>query len=339
VGHGKLLLFGEHAAVHGHPAVGLSLDETTVVELSLDGRPGWRFPGLEAERRGGQEERLGRMLSRLHELARGPGPGGGEARFTSDIPPALGFGSSAALCAAAAAALGAGYGAAGSIGTGSESAGSAGAEPAGTAQLWAWAHEAERFFHGTPSGIDTGLALLDGLYLFQPAPPGLPSARRLPGLPLHLVVGAVPRHGDTGTLVAGLGGRVSRGDRRAVETLRELGRIAGRAAELLSRGGAGQRRQAALGKLANAAQALLAGQGLSTAELDGLLRRGLSGGALGGKLSGAGGGGAFYLICPGADSAARIAGRLRAAAREAGLPTAGTIRALSYWPCSPVSRT
>ncbi len=72
-------------------------------------------------------------------------------------------------------------------------------------------------------------------------------------------------------------------------------------------------------------------QGLSTAELDGLLREGLSCGAWGGKLSGAGGGGAFFLICPGADSAGRIAARLRATARRAGLPTAGTIRSLS-WP-------
>jgi galactokinase/mevalonate kinase-like predicted kinase len=73
--------------------------------------------------------------------------------------------------------------------------------------------------------------------------------------------------------------------------------------------------------------------------MDGLLGEGLSCGALGGKLSGAGGGGAFFLICPRADSAVRIAARLRAAARRAGLPTAGTIRALSYWPGSPLSST
>lgn len=310
VGHAKLLLFGEHAAVHGHPAVGLSLSETTIAELTLEEHAGWRFPGRRDAARGGEDAVLARMLSRLHELARGPGPGGGKARFTSDIPPGLGFGSSAALCAAAAAALGAGS--------------------AGTEALWGWAHEAERLFHGTPSGIDTGLALLDGLYLFQPAPPGLPSVRRLSGLPLHLVVGAVPRHGDTNTLVRGLAQRVAAGDRRAAEDLRELGHIARRAADLLDGSGEREGRLAGLGELANAAQLLLSGQGLSTAELDGLLGEGLSRGALGGKLSGAGGGGAFFLICLGADGAARIAARLRSAARRAGLPTAGTIRALSW---------
>jgi mevalonate kinase len=313
VGHAKLLLFGEHAAVHGHPAVGLSLPETTVAELTLEERPGWRFCGRAAEALapGGQAALLARMLSRLHELARGPGPGGGQARFTSGIPQGLGFGSSAALCVAAASALGAGS--------------------ADAAALWAWAHEAERLFHGTPSGIDTGLALLDGLYLFQPAPPGLPSARRLSGLPLDLVVGAVPRHADTGTLVGDLGRKVAGGDRRTAEALHELGRIAGRAADLLEGTGEREGRLTGLGELANTAQLLLSDQGLSTPQLDGLLREGLSCGALGGKLSGAGGGGAFFLICPRAHSAARIAARLRRSARRAGLPTAGTIRSFS-WP-------
>lgn len=42
--HGKLLLFGEHAAVFGHPALGLSLDST----LSLTVTPAAEnhFPGL-----------------------------------------------------------------------------------------------------------------------------------------------------------------------------------------------------------------------------------------------------------------------------------------------------
>ncbi len=312
VGHAKLLLFGEHAAVHGHPAVGLSLAETTVAELELEEGAGWRFPGRKAEGRAGEQEQalLARMLGLLHGLARGTEPGGGTARFASDIPPGLGFGSSAALCAAAASALGAGV--------------------AERGQLWAWAHEAERLFHGTPSGIDTGLALLDGLFLFQPQPPGLPSARRLAGLRLDLVIGAVPRHGDTGGLVRGLRERVAGGDHGAAGSLRELGRIARRAAGLLDGPGAREPRLGELAELANSAQVLLAGQGLSTAELDHLLREGKAGGALGGKLSGAGGGGAFFLLCPEAESARRIAARLRAVCREARLPTAGTIRALSF---------
>jgi mevalonate kinase len=317
-GHAKLLLFGEHAAVHGHPAVGLSLAGTTVADLALGERRGWRFPGLDPEAGGADAALLSRMLSRLHELALGNGPGGGEARFTSDIPRGLGFGSSAALCAAAASALASG----------------AAANAPTTGQVWAWAHEAERLFHGTPSGIDTGLALLDGLYLFQPAPPGLPEPRRLAGLPLDLVVGAVPRRRDTAALVRSLRERLASGDRRANEALRELGELARRAADLLDGPAERQARLEGLGELANAAQRLLAGQELSTPELDGLLREGLACGAIGAKLSGAGGGGAFFLICLSTEDAERIAERLRAAARRADLPTAGTIRALRYWPAA-----
>ena len=305
VGHAKLLLFGEHAAVHGHPAVGLSLAETTVAELAPDEGGDWRFPEAVAE----EAALLTRVLSRLGELAGKPGRGG-EARFASSVPRGLGFGSSAALCAAAASAFGAGA--------------------AGSQVIWAWAHEAERLFHGTPSGIDTGLALLDGLYLFQPDPPGLPAARRLRGLPLDVVVGAVPRRQDTGTLVRGLGERVAAGDLHTAGALRELGELARRAAALLDGPGRREARLVKLGELATAAQALLAGQGLSTPELDGLMREGLSRGALGGKLSGAGGGGAFFLICPQADHAAMTAGRLREVALRAGLPTAATIHAL-HW--------
>ena len=39
--HGKLLLFGEHSAVYGHPAVGVSLPEQTTVRLDDCGGPGF----------------------------------------------------------------------------------------------------------------------------------------------------------------------------------------------------------------------------------------------------------------------------------------------------------
>ena len=51
-----------------------------------------------------------------------------------------------------------------------------------------------------------------------------------------------------------------------------------------------------IGRMADRAQQLLRSAGLSTPELDDLLSYGRAAGALGGKLSGAGGGGAFYLI-------------------------------------------
>jgi mevalonate kinase len=294
-GRAKLLLFGEHAAVYGNPAVGLSLPEAIRAEIALGGGEGWRFPEALPEERG----RLARLLQRFGRII----PGmrevrGGELRLVSDIPRGQGFGSSAALCAAVAAALCAALG-----------------RPEQPAGIWAYAHAAERLFHGTPSGIDTGLALLDGLYLFHPDPPCLPEARKLQGTELPLVVGSVPRQTQSGELIRGLRARMRAGERGTVRLVGELGDIARRSAELLAGGrdGPAGGRLAELGGLAWQAQERLAALELSTPELDALLAAGRLTGALGGKLSGAGGGGAFFMIFADPQAALSAAGTLQAA--------------------------
>jgi mevalonate kinase len=314
-GRGKLLLFGEHAAVYGHPAVGLSLPESIRAEVALGGGEGWRFPRALPEER----ERLCLLLERFRRIIPGLEQArGGELVLVSDIPRGQGFGSSAALCAAVAAAL------CSALGRGEPLEG-----------IWAYAHEAERLFHGTPSGIDTGLALLAGLYLFRPDPPRLPAARRLPGRELPLVVGALPRRAETGELIRRLRERMEAGQRRTARLLGELGDIARRSGELLEDGpqGPAGERLALLGELAWQAQERLAALKLSTPELDALLEQGRRAGALGGKLSGAGGGGAFYLIFAEPQAALAAAGLLRAAAGSRMPAAAETIRALLWpWP-------
>ncbi len=312
-GRAKLLLFGEHAAVYGHPAVGLSLPEAIRARVTGSGAEGWHFPTARPEER----ERLARLLERFRRIIPGlEQAGGGELELESDIPRGQGFGSSAALCAAVASALCAALGRRD--------------PPSG---IWAYAHEAERLFHGTPSGIDTGLALLDGLYLFLTAPPNLPAALGLRGLQLPLVVGAVPRRADTGELVQRLRERMEAGQGREARLLGELGGIARSASQILQ-GGPGRPASeglARLGELAWQAQERLAELELSTPELDALLEAGRRAGALGGKLSGAGGGGAFYLLFEEPQAALSAAGLLRSAF-ESGIPgAAGSIRAL-IWP-------
>lgn len=302
-GRAKLLLFGEHAAVYGYPAVGVTLASCITIELQRDARGSWELEGVEETDRAGVQ----RVLGLLEGLVGGRGRGG-RAVLRSSIPRGLGFGSSAALCVAAASAV----------------------APAGSdrRQVWAWAHEAERLFHGTPSGIDTGLSLLGGLYRFQPRPPALPEERRLRGLPLSLVVGAVPRLGNAGALIGALRERVAAGEAAATGRLERLGDIAVQAAELLDgphEAAAGPPR--ALGRLADEAQGLLAELGLASPELEMVLADGRAAGALGGKLSGAGGGGAFFLVFPDAASARAAAEGLRRSAAQQGLPTAPTIQA------------
>jgi mevalonate kinase len=113
--------------------------------------------------------------------------------------------------------------------------------------------------------------------------------------------------------------------------LERLGRLAAAAAEIL-RGGKEQSAPRDLADLALEAQSILRGLDLSTPELDSLIREGQAGGALGGKLSGAGGGGAFFLICPDPDTAHGAAAALQGLSRSLNLSTAETIYPLSWIP-------
>ena len=206
----------------------------------------------------------------------------------SQIPIGLGFGSSAALCVAAERALT-----------------SAALPPPSAAAVWRGAHERERVFHGTPSGADTGLAASPGIgsLTWKSGGGGLPCYEPVPAVELHLVVAAVPRRGDTRAHVAAVAQRVRAGDTAIQDTLRRLGQCSTKARALLLRQGPPT---AALGAVADHAQRLLTELGLSDPAQERLLQSGRSAGSSGGKLSGAGGGGACFLVCRDAPTAARV---------------------------------
>jgi len=315
-GRAKLLLFGEHAAVYGYPAVGLSLGTVLRVRLHPGSAEDWKIEGVQEE----DGEKILQVMGLIEQLAYAgveKPRGGGRLLLESRIPRGLGFGSSASLCVALAAAVASQRG------------------ESDLRRIWEWAHRAEELFHGTPSGIDTGLALLGGLYSFRPDPPQIPEAEELKGVPLHLVVGAVPRKASAGALIGALREKVAGRDQGVEAILERLGRLAAAAAEILrTRRNQGEGQSAArdLGVLALEAQKILRGLDLSTPEMDRLLREGQARGALGGKLSGAGGGGAFFLICPDPGTARGAAAALQRLSRSLRLPTAGTIYPLSWTP-------
>jgi mevalonate kinase len=293
----KLLLFGEHAAVHGHAAVGTSIPGTIVVRVSGNSEE-WDLGRIAVADRPTVAELLRRMEALL--------PAGrvirGALHIASRVPRGAGFGSSAALCGALARAL-------------LERLPATDARPG---EAWRLAHEAERLFHGTPSGIDTGLALGAGMAVFHPRAGGLPTRTPLPPRGLWLVVAAVPRDAGCGALIAGIAGRLAAGDAPTAAHIAELGRIAVTAAGLLGEPGSGvltdtPTSAAALAGLAEEAMLHLRGLELGNGNQDALLDAGRGAGALGGKLSGGGGGGAFYLIAPDGRTAARVARRVRRA--------------------------
>lgn len=278
----KLLLFGEHAAVYGHPAVGLSLPwPLTVVHTP---GPRWELPGL-----GNHEPVVRSLLDRFGELAAAEGldsPSPGRLEFSTAIPLASGFGSSGALCACLTNLF-------------------FPTLPLTRRDRVAWL--AEGLFHGTPSGIDTALALREGWWLLDASTrPVTATALADPGL--VLVVGAVVRDSTTKALVGGLAARHAAGEALVGDTIEALGAISRSAAVQLDAGGQG------LPVLVTRAREGLRALGLETPTLSTVLEAGLGcPGALAGKLSGAGGGGAFFVLFETVETARAALGPIEAA--------------------------
>ena len=281
-GNGKIVLFGEHAAVYGYPALGLQIPLYLEVKLTRHDGPHWELPELD-ERASGL---ITRAIAALPEiLGRRIGPH--SITVGGNLPTNVGLGSSAAFCTALLRAVDPEHLAADPV-----------------TEFWKAAHALERVFHGTPSGIDTGLSLLQGCSLIFPDPPGIPSAQSVELPDGWLVIGAVPRIGSTAELIAGISARRESDPKGTDDLMRALGSISERAGQLKGKAAIHQ-----LGSLALRAQVILSDLSLSTPAVDEALELLGHAGATGGKISGAGGGGAFFGIFrdePDARSAARV---------------------------------
>jgi len=311
---GKLLLFGEHAALYGHPAVGMSLPWSTRVTIHEDhAASGWGLPFLAEEER----SRLWDLVLLMFELFPSLHRKGYSLMIESNIPRGMGFGSSAALCVALVKA----------VLMILEERVLAGSRPWYLDRLWALANRAERLFHGRASGIDTGLSILGEMrgFQFDAGARELPAQREVLAGELILVVGAVPRDGDTKRHVARLAERLDRGDPAARNSITELGGIAREALSVLGASGkegaciSCENLAESIGELANRANSEIEALGLGNDTLRRLLALGRDAGASGGKVSGAGGGGAFYLAARDMDTARAVHARLSDSMRESGL--------------------
>jgi len=288
---GKLILCGEHAVVYRRPAIALPLPDVraTVTISAAPAGSGVVFeaPDLQAswtasEAAAEAADRPGRPLTVLYTLAArqlGLGTGGDLViRLGSAIPIAGGLGSGAAIGAALVRAL----------------AAYAGAELS-AAEIAGLVLESERFFHGTPSGIDnTVVSYEQAIWYVRGAgePPGPavlePLAVRAP---IDLVIGDTGVRSPTRATV----GRVREGwlrDAQRFESLFDV--IASTVYQARSHLAAGD--VPSLGRALDRNQALLEELGVSSPELERLIVAARSAGAYGAKLSGGGGGGVMFAL-------------------------------------------
>jgi mevalonate kinase len=263
-GHGKLILLGEHAVVFGQPALAAGIPRgVRAVASAGNGRvqvPAW---GIDA--RVGDGSPVGTAAARLLDRL-----GARDLDFVleADVPSRAGLGSSAAMAVALARA----------------------ARPdAAPADLLAAVAESESIFHGTPSGIDAAAALFGGVGSFRPGEGWrpVPIQRRI-----KICVGLSGKPRDTRAQVEAVGRLCARtpAARRIIDVLGEVseaGLVAVKDGDIDS-----------LGRLFDLAHGLLAGLRVSSPELDALVHAARATGAIGAKLTGAGGGGAVIAIAP-----------------------------------------
>jgi mevalonate kinase len=280
-GHGKVIIVGEHAVVHGHAALAAGISTGIAVEARR-GEGRLRVPGWNLEASAGDGTPVGRALEAIVRRIEAPA-----LDFVADarIPSRAGLGSSAALATAVARAAVAAAGQANAADLVDEAVAAA-----------------EEVFHGSPSGIDAAAAKSGLCGRFSRAG----GWRPVPVLQkITFCVGLSGRPRDTAAQVAAVG-RLRERLPAAGDVLALLGRLADDAAGALAKGDVD-----GLGRIMDAAHGLLAALRLSSPELEVLVHGARAAGAVGAKLTGAGGGGAVIALAPGHER--DVLGRWRAA--------------------------
>jgi mevalonate kinase len=264
-GFGKVILLGEHAVVHGQPAVVAGMRAGVRAHASPGqgaiSAPAW---GMEAEV--GDDSLPGQAVLRILERLRAPRDL--DFWLECEVPARAGLGSSAAMSVAIARAVAARTG-------------------AGDELVAAAIADGESVFHRTPSGIDAAAASRGGLGRYDKQSGWQPLSCPLP---VELCVGLSGKTHDTGALVASVG-QLCQSTPVARRLVEALGELSCAAALALAAGDL-----SALARLFNLAHGLLAGLGVSSPELDDLVHTARAAGATGAKLTGAGGGGAVIAL-------------------------------------------
>ncbi len=290
---GKIILFGEHAVVYGHPALAVPVMQVQAqVEVEAGSRPGiWleaKQIGLQAELASlGPDNPLAAMVRGVLALQAVTSPPSLFIRISSSIPIASGLGSGTAVSVALARAL-------------SQHLGS----PLNDDEVSRLAYEVEKFHHGRPSGIDNTVITFARPVFFVR---GEPIEVLHPADTFTLVIADTGLPAPTREAVGDVR-RLWEADKRRWERHFELiGELARQARQVIEKGDWHD-----LGVLMERNHSLLQELTVSCPALDALAEAARRSGALGAKLSGGGRGGNMIALVEEANAPA-IAEALRKA--------------------------
>ena len=278
VGHGKIILLGEHAAVYGRHAIAcpIPLNMRARVEDCDDGVhlliPKW---GVEyqlnpvKENRRSFELAAGEILRTLQLEDRSM-----RIEIFPDVPRGMGMGGSAALAVAVLRAIDLHF----KIGLSDE-------------DINNFAYDSEKIAHGQPSGIDNTMATYGQPLVFRKGNPPLVEPLNIAN-PMWVVVGMTGTEGLTAKTVGAVREAHARQPLIYEKIFDDIDNLVLRGVAAIHDNDTGT-----LGELMNVCQGLLNALQVSTPELERGIQVARDAGALGAKLTGGGGGGAMVALC------------------------------------------
>ena len=275
----KVILFGEHTVVYGHPAIAAPVTGLEA-RVTITAQPGpSKPPFIEAPQIGLKttldhlplEHPIALAFNLVAEALKLDHWPALRLRLTSSIPVASGMGSSAATAVALIRALSTFVG-----------------HPLPDPQVCELAYRIEQHHHGTPSGIDnTVITYARPIFFIR----GQPIEFLTFPMTLHLIIGDTGIKGLTREAVAGVRQRREQNPTWYDDRFKAIGELTRQAKRALTEGQVDE-----VGRLMVQNHHLLTEIGVSSPELDRLVQAALSAGALGAKLSGGGQGGIMIAL-------------------------------------------
>ncbi|MFQ5710212.1 MAG: mevalonate kinase [Candidatus Geothermarchaeales archaeon] len=290
---GKVILAGEHFVVHGGKALALAIRRYVRIRVSPTDFPLEIYHSESGKR--DYVDSHGRWVSesRLKDLE--PIEASVEAVFdylgqrtnvrldiSSSIPMSAGLGSSASLAAAIVKGVSHYLG-----------------HELDRGELIEIASASERVVHGDPSGVDLSTVVSGGLVLFEGSFKRV--VKNIRDVDLPLVVGDSSERRSTGVLVGNVGEISKKYGKIFSHLVQTSDMIVERELEAIING-----ELETLGGLFNVSQGLLYSIGVSTPKLERMVSRAIDLGALGAKLTGAGGGGCMIALTRAENSSAVV---------------------------------
>ncbi|MFA6376305.1 MAG: mevalonate kinase [Candidatus Paceibacterota bacterium] len=273
IAHGKTIFLGEHFSVYGTKIIGFGIAKKITAEIL-------KSPAMKINF--GADDKTKQAIQVIKNSL-----GAGNFKTSiieSEIPVGSGLGSSASLMVAIIRACVSEF-----------------KLELGIDKINGIAFEAEKIFHGTPSGIDNTLSTYGGAIIFQKSLLGPIIERPVIKNPLHLVLIDTGIKKDTLRMVQIVKNFKEKNEHEFAEILRKAENVVDEAITGLKQGNA-----KIIGMLMDENQELLSRIGVSHPENGKATTMARASGALGAKLVGAGGGGFCMALMKDKESALKL---------------------------------